>query len=174
VSHNVFLTSLSLLSCILSVRLFFCFEMSSILRFMQSSVFRSGMWSGLQPVTIHDLDSWWCLGSKEEMVVVILIWTYRFSVWSRTRWILFFHLDLVMTAFVLKNMALMTDDDSAGCVLLKVCQLLEFWSSFLNLKWYPYISSTNTPVIFPCFPLYMHYISYWIFFSLPVNRLHMC
>jgi hypothetical protein len=38
----------------------------------------------------------------------------------------FLHLDLVMTAFVLKNMALMTDDDSAGCVLLKVCQLLEF------------------------------------------------
>jgi hypothetical protein len=38
----------------------------------------------------------------------------------------FFHLDLVMTTFVSKSKALMSDDDSAGCVLLKVCQLVEF------------------------------------------------
>lgn len=31
----------------------------------------------------------------------------------------FLHLDLVMTGFVPKIMALMSDDDSAGCVLLK-------------------------------------------------------
>jgi hypothetical protein len=167
------LFSLSLLSCILSVRLFSISRCHLFLDSCNPVFFRSGMWSGLQPVTIHDLDSWWCLGSKEEMVVVILIWTYRFGVWSRTRWILF-SFGFGDDSFCIKNMALMTDDDSAGCVLLKVCQLLEFWSSFLNLKWYPYISSTNTPVIFPCFPLYMHYISYWIFFSLPVNRLHMC